>query len=64
MHVLVTEIKIIRHNDIVINMLNHILILEVGIILLLDAMGTIGSLVCFEYHFPQHDELSGTDLAQ
>lgn len=57
MHVLVTEIKIIRHNGIVINMLNHILTLAVVIIPLLDAMGTMDSLVCFVYHFPRHDEL-------
>lgn len=52
MHVLVTEIKIIRHNDIVINMLNHSLTLAVGIIPLLDEMETMDSLVCFVYHFP------------
>lgn len=49
---LVTEIKIIRHNDTVINMLNHIRTLAAGIISLLDAMETMDSLACLVYHFP------------
>lgn len=60
---LVTKIKIIRHNDIVIKMLNHILTVMV-IIPLSDEVVTMGSLVCFLYHFPRHDELPGAYLAQ